>query len=66
MFIVQQQHVWSVMTFVTCAYLGTGLERIFELVDVHIEGFVPMMGCLWWENDGCLIRTPMHEAFSFE
>jgi hypothetical protein len=46
LFIVQQQHVWSVMTFVTCAYLGTGLEFIFELVDVHIEGFVPMMGCL--------------------
>jgi hypothetical protein len=46
MFIVQQQHVWSVMTFVICAYLGMGLECIFELVDVNTEGFVPMMGCL--------------------
>jgi len=46
MFIVHQQHVWSVMTFVTCAHLGMGLECIFELVDVHIEGFVPMIGCL--------------------
>jgi len=46
MFIVQQQHVRSVMTFVTCAYIGTGLECIFELVDVHTEGFVPMIWCL--------------------
>ena len=46
MFIVQQQCVWSAMTFVTCAYLGTGLECIFELVDVHTEGFVLMIGCL--------------------
>jgi len=66
MFIVQQQHVRSVMTFVTCAYIGTGLECIFELVDVHTEGFVPMIWCLWWEKDGCLIWTPIYEAFSFE
>ena len=46
MFIVRQQYVWSVMTFVTCAYLGMGLECIFELVDVHTEGFVLMIGCL--------------------